>query len=41
VNAFERASYHDYYNDELRALVAHRDPAIARLARLMMLMRLP
>jgi hypothetical protein len=41
MNAFERSSYHDYYNDELRALVAHRGLAIALLARLMMLMRLP
>ncbi len=30
MNAFERSNYHDYYDEELRALVAHRDRAILR-----------
>lgn len=30
MNGFERSSYHDYYDDELRTLVAHREPAILR-----------
>jgi hypothetical protein len=30
MNTFERSSYHDYYDEELQALVAHKDRTIVR-----------